>query len=100
MSEMEQSKELTRNLAMVQINSKSPGLAIVLVLIFGGLGFFYVSIMGGIVAFFLEIILWVIIFITFGIGIVLLPFYHVLLAIAAIIWVKRYNKSLLAKALK
>jgi hypothetical protein len=86
-----------RNLAMVHINSKSAGLAASLVLFFGGLGFFYVSILGGIVTLIIEIILWVVVFLTMGFGVILLPVYHVLLLIVAIILVNRHNKSLLTK---
>ena len=86
-----------RNLAMIQMNSKNTGIAALLVLLFGGLGFFYVSILGGIVTFIVEIILVVISFFTFGFGLVFVFLFHIMLVIIAIILVKRQNKALLNK---
>jgi hypothetical protein len=96
MSEMDQ-KEVARNLAMVQMNSKNTGMAALLVLFFGGLGFFYVSILGGIITVIIEIVLWILTFFTFGFGIIFVIIYHILLVILAIILVKSHNKTLLTK---
>jgi hypothetical protein len=90
MSNVDQN-DAARNLATVQMNSKNTGIAALLVLFFGGLGFFYVSILGGIVTFLIEV---PIVLVTAGFGAFI---YHPLLVILAMILVKRHNKALLNK---
>ena len=84
-----------RRIAMVQMQSKSMFLGLVLTFVFGGFGVFYASILGGIICSILQLIIIVIVFLTMGVGtIIALPFQLIFLIITAIC-ISRHNKKLL-----
>jgi len=81
--------------AMIQ--TKSVGVAVILTVLFGGLGVFYVSIVGGIVMGIITAIAWLITVATLGIaGFVLVPIVHGIAIIWAIVGVNNHNKKLVA----
>ena len=87
---------MDRETAIILTQSKSMAVGMLITWFFGGLGVFYVSMLGGLVLGSLEFVLWVVTFMTFGIGVILLIPLH----IAALIWtymgVKKHNIRLLA----
>ncbi len=79
------------------IQTKSVGVAVILTLLFGGLGVFYVSIAGGIVMGVITAIAWLITVATLGLaGFVLVPIVHGIALIWAIVGVNKHNKALVA----
>ena len=88
---------MDKETAIILTQSKSMAVGLIITWFFGGLGVFYVSILGGLVLGGLEFIAWIVTFVTFGFGVVLLIPIH----IAALIWtflgVKKHNSKLIAQ---
>jgi hypothetical protein len=78
------------------IQAKSTGLAVVLTLLFGGLGLLYASIPGGIIMSIVTVLVWILGIVTLGLGLVLVPFVHLICIIWAILAVKNHNAKLLS----
>ena len=68
---------------------KSYLIAIILTGLFGGFGVFYVSTVGGIVMGIVELIVWLLAFVTLGLGFVLVPVVHVVSLIWALVGVSK-----------
>lgn len=84
--------------AAILTQSKSAGVAILLTLLFGGLGLFYASILGGLVitgAQFVVVILGVF---TAGIGMALLLPLQLVAMVWAVVAVNSHNKQLVRRA--
>lgn len=82
-------------IAKIQLQSKSMGLGIVLTLLFGGFGMFYVSILSGIICSIIELVLLFISFLTFGLGVILIVPFHIVLLIYTVVAINIHNKKLL-----
>ena len=90
---------MDRNSVALVIQAKSVAVAIILTLMFGGLGVFYVSILGGIIMSIITAIAWFITLVTFGFaGIILIPLVHGIALIWGIVGVNRHNKKLVLAA--
>jgi len=89
---------IDRDAAALLIQAKSTDIAALPALMFGGLGLFYASILGGIIMNLIEVILWLIVFLTLGFGIILLPFFQIGCMIWAMLSVRSHNKRLLARS--
>ncbi|SFJ49186.1 hypothetical protein [Thermoflavimicrobium dichotomicum] len=76
---------------IVVVNQKSVGLALILTIIFGGLGLLYATVLGGIIMICVE--LFVLLF-TFFLAPFLVPIVHIVCCIWAVIAVQRHNKKL------
>ena len=88
---------MDKDTAILLTQSKSTGIAILLTLLFGGLGMLYVGIASGMVMVIAEIILFIITIATFGFGVMLLIPFHIICVIWAIIAVKAHNNKLISK---
>jgi hypothetical protein len=73
---------------------KSPLVAIILTLAFGGVGLFYASFLGGVLMTIVEIATALIALITFGLGKILFIPVHLFCMIWAIVAVDRHNDRL------
>lgn len=87
---------MDRATATILTQTKSPGLAVVLALLFGGFGVFYGSVTGGVIMSIVSVIGWLIVFVTFGIGIILIPVIHLIAVIWAVVAVNSHNRQLVA----
>ncbi|GAB6096777.1 hypothetical protein JCM14469_30300 [Desulfatiferula olefinivorans] len=87
---------MDKDTAVILTQSKSTGVAVVLTLLFGGLGLFYVGATSAIFMTIIEVILMFITFITLGFGIVLLLPFHIVALILAITGVNRHNAKLIS----
>src|SRR4030065_2104472 len=88
-------RNMDRNSVALVIQAKSVAVAIILTLMFGGLGVFYVSILGGIIMSIITAIAWFITLVTFGFaGSILIPLVHGIALIWGIVGVNRRNKTL------
>ena len=76
---------------VVSKSTKSPGIAVILSLLFGSLGMFYSTILGAVLMIVVEIIIGVI---TLGVGLIVT---HIVCAIWAGIAAWLYNKKLMAE---
>ncbi len=85
---------MDRTTAAIMIQSKNMGLAIVLTLLFGGIGLFYATIAGGIIMSILMIITLIIAFLTLGIGAILFIPLNIICIIWAVVAVNKHNKKL------
>ena len=79
---------------VVVVSSKNLGLAIILTILFGGLGLLYASVVGGIIIGSLEIIAFFFALLTFGLGGVLFIPIHFTAVIWAVIAVTRHNRRI------
>lgn len=86
-----------KRVLQAQIFAKSPGLAFVLTLLFGGLGMMYVTIPGGLFAFAVDIALYVFGLVTLGIGYVFLVVWRILCLIYVVVTVNKQNRRLLGQ---
>jgi hypothetical protein len=84
--------------AIILTKTKNMALAVILTILFGGLGLFYASIVGGIVMTVLEIIIVIAGFVTVGIAWLLIPLLHIINLIWAIVAVKKHNARIIAAA--
>ena len=78
------------------IQAKSTGLAVILSLLFGGLGLLYATIPGGIIMSIVTVLVWILGIITLGIGLILVPVVHFVCVIWSVVAVKKYNTKLLS----
>ena len=88
---------MDRATALAIAQSKSVGLAVILTMLFGGLGLFYATIPGALVISFFELIAWVVTVFTFGFGAVFVIPVHIIAIIWAILAVQSHNKRLLSR---
>jgi hypothetical protein len=88
--------------AAVVVGQKNMAAAVILALLFGGVGLLYASIVGGIVMFLIEFLVGVFVVFTMGIGALALPVILPLVHLATIIWaivaVKNHNEKLIQAA--
>lgn len=85
---------MDREAAAILAQSKSVGTAVVLTLLFGGLGLLYASIKGGIIVMIVDAICILLMFAA--VGFVLLPIARVVAVIIAVNAVQGHNKRLVA----
>lgn len=86
---------MDRDTAVILTQSKSTGVAVLLTILFGGIGLFYTSTQAGIWMTIIEFILITITIFTLGIGVILLVPFHIACLIMAISGVKKSNANLL-----
>jgi hypothetical protein len=91
MENTEQLNSETKPQVIITKSTKSMGISLVLTALFGSLGMFYSTIIGAIVMLIVEAI---ILFVTFGFGVLLT---HPICMIWGALAVKRYNKKLLGE---
>jgi len=87
---------MDKEAAAIMIQAKSTGVAVLLTMLFGGVGLLYGSIIGGIIMTVIEVCLWILAVITLGLGLVLLLPFHLVCVIWAIVAVGNHNKRLIA----
>lgn len=87
---------MDKETAIILTQSKSMAVGMIITWFFGGLGVFYVSLLGGIVLGGLEFVLWIVTFMTLGVGVVLLIPLHIVALAWTYMGVKKHNTKLLA----
>lgn len=81
--------------ATILTQSKSTGVAVILALLFGGLGLLYATVKGGIIMSIVTVVAWITIVV--GIGLILVPICHLVSVIWAVTAVNAHNQSLIAR---
>ncbi|SFJ93867.1 hypothetical protein [Thermoflavimicrobium dichotomicum] len=79
---------------IIVVKEKSVGLALILAILFGGLGLLYASVLGGIIMLCVEFVVFVLGLLTLGFLMPLLILVHIISCIWAVVAVQRYNKKI------
>lgn len=87
---------MDKETAIILTQSKSMAVGIILTWFFGGLGVFYVSLLGGLILGGTEFILWIVTFMTVGMGVILLIPLHIVALVWTYMGVKKHNNRLIA----
>ena len=90
----------TVKLMAIQAKQKNLAVAVILVLLFGGLGLLYTSIIGGIIATIAAVVILLLGAITAGIGWVLFLPYMIVVVIYTIMSVNKQNKAVLKEMIR
>lgn len=86
-----------KRVLQAQMFAKSPGLAFVLTLIFGGLGMMYVTVLGGLFALVVDVVFYVVGFLTLGIGYIFLVIWRIICLVYVVAAVNKHNRRLLGQ---